>query len=122
MVVQMFARKLTLFDAVFLTSFSAGLLASTAASAGCASSDIAVTDLITSANCQAFASGANAVAVGTGAFASGANQTTIGYNAGPTQASTGATSIGYEANLLSTAGTSSVAVGASTASQGNYSV
>src|SRR5262245_26732696 len=27
MVVQMFARKLTLFDAVFLTSFSAGLLA-----------------------------------------------------------------------------------------------
>ncbi|HEX5508325.1 MAG TPA: hypothetical protein VFX37_07455, partial [Pseudolabrys sp.] len=82
------------------------------AAAGCNSGNNANTDLLSSANCQAGATGNGSTAVGAGAFASGGNGTALGASAvadglNSTSAGTnasslveGATSVGAFAGLL----------------------
>lgn len=110
------------------------------AMAGCNSGSVAETDLLSSANCQAFAAGSSdtavgfgAFAVGTGgtafgrsAFATGDNSTAVGLASGPSADVAGSTAIG--ANAGQTGGIYSTAIGAgdtaasAPTANGNYSL
>ena len=64
---------------VVVLGLTAGLLAEPrAALAGCNSGNVANTDLLSSANCEASASGSQATAVGSGASATGSRSTAFG--------------------------------------------
>src|SRR5262249_41055259 len=104
-----------------------GVFAPTSGFAGCNSGNVANTDLLSSANCEANAAGANSTAVGFNAFASGPNSTAFGFNAGPGAAVTGQTSIGTNAGTAfgggpGDAGTNSVSVGFNAAGTGANSI
>src|SRR5262249_4868050 len=111
---------------------AAALVISAASSAwaGCNSGSTANTDALTSANCQADASGSGSLAVGSGAYAKGNNATSLGGGAGSTNVVVGATSIGFLAEArggYSSAlgygaiaeGTASVAIGDSSRATGS---
>lgn len=126
---------------VVFCGLTAGLLAEPpAARAGCNSGNVANTDLLSSANCQANASGSatavglgatatgtNSAAFGNGAFGQGVSSTAIGVNSGPTGAVNGSTAVGAFAGSLSS-GTYSTAIGAgqgvgsAPSATGNFSV
>jgi autotransporter adhesin len=73
-------------------------LATTPIMAGCNSGDVANTSLLSSADCQANASGGlGAVAIGYDAFAKGNEATSVGAGSGSGIAVVGATAIGYRA-------------------------
>jgi hypothetical protein len=80
------------------------------ATAGCNSGNVANSDLLSSANCQAAASGANATAVGPGASAAGVNDTAVG--AGAIASTSNSTAVGVNA----------AAIGASSAAYGDHSI
>src|SRR5947199_8080214 len=120
-------RRISRIAFFMICSMGGGLLAEPrAALAGCASGNVAATDLLSSLNCQATA-GTNATAVGQNASA-GTNSTSLGVASGSN--SVGVTSIGAFTNLnLFAPGIYSTAIGAgvvtsSTAaySGGDYSV
>ena len=75
-------------------------LATSPATAGCNSGDTANTDLLSSANCQADASGGNAVAVGFNSTASGDSSVAIGFLSKATVS--GATAVGNAAQATDT--------------------
>src|ERR1700730_2218709 len=93
-----------------------GLLAGppAALAAGCNSGNVASTDLLSSANCQASAPAANSLAVGNGANANGINAVAVG-NGGFANPSSNETAIGQSA-LAGQAGATTV--GAGSAAQG----
>src|SRR5262249_54341273 len=101
-----------------------GMFAPTSGFAGCNSGNVANTDLLSSANCEADASGANSTAVGFNAFATGANETSFGFNSGPAGAAPGSTNIGTNAGFAGggNAGTNSVSVGFNAVGSGTNSI
>jgi hypothetical protein len=106
------------------------MLSGTSAFAGCNSGNVPNTDLLTSANCQAAATGADSLAVGRDAIAAGNQSTAIGrfadananfstalgFAAGPGPGigtgAVGYTAIGANTNNIATIGAWSIALGA----------
>jgi trimeric autotransporter adhesin len=135
-------RRLAWLASCAFVAGTLGISTATPVMAGCNSGNDAHTDLLTSANCQAFASGGGATAIGAGATsgsvstalgfeasARGALATAVGIGAGPGNAVEGTTNMGARsgqdgAGIYSTAigaGNSDV-IGAITGAQGNYSI
>jgi hypothetical protein len=113
---------------VVVCGLGIGLLAEPSdALAGCNSGNVANTDLLSSVNCEANASGTSSTAVGGLAVATGNFSTAIGAESGPGAAVNGVTSVGALANF-NTPGTFSTAIGAgatgtsATQSSGDFSV
>src|SRR6266545_4241714 len=86
------------------------------AQAGCNSGDVANTDLLSSANCEAAAPGNGATAVGTGASASG--QASSAYGVSSTASGLGGSAYGFDSTA---SGISSSAYGVSSTASGNGS-
>jgi autotransporter adhesin len=113
---------------LLVASIAASVLLGTAPSrAGCNSGNVASTDLLNSANCEATATGASATAVGQNASALGANSTSVGAGAGVSAVGiVGTTNIGAGAGSFFTAlYSTSIGAGANSAiapQAGGYSV
>jgi hypothetical protein len=113
--------RISRFGFVVVCGLAVGLLAEPpAALAGCNSGNVGNNDLLSSANCEAAATGVSATAVGTGAVASGSSSVAVGNGAGATAVSatavgTGASAVGSNGSAF---GSNSAALGANSTSVG----